>query len=167
MKLLIKSIILVTICFLILKSCTPFLGGSNPLVGQSAPDFSLQALSGEKVNLTQFRDNQPAVIFFWATWCPHCRTQLNDLSQQRSQIEQKGIKIILVDVDESIQEVQNYISSNNIPFNVLLDYDARISEKYHLIGVPTFFFINREGIIVTVEHYLPENYQEILLGLVS
>jgi len=33
------------------------------------------------------------------------------------------------------------------------------------VGVPTFFFVNEEGIIVDVKNVLPDDYQEVLLPL--
>jgi len=163
MKILLKAIILVGLLIVLLKSCSPFQGGPNPLVGQQAPDFTLLTLSGQEQNMTQFRNDQPAVIFFWATWCPHCRKQLKELAQQRDDIEQRGIMIILVDVGESLQDVRNYIQAHRIPFDIFLDEDAVVAEEYHLIGVPTFFLLNRNGIIVEVQHVLPDSYEGLLL----
>jgi len=115
--------------------------------------------------MTQFRSGQPAMIFFWATWCPHCRKQLKELTQNHLAIEANGIKIILVDVGESAREVQEYIYANNISFDVFLDDNAEVAKEYKIVGVPTFFFVNGEGIIVDVKNVLPDDYQEVLLPL--
>jgi peroxiredoxin len=165
MKTFIKIAVLLVVFFVISKSCGPFLGGRNPLIGQLAPDFTLETLSGQEKNMAQFRNGQSAVIFFWATWCPHCRTQLRGLTQQREEIEGKRIKIILVDVGESLREVEAYINAYNISFDVFLDQDALLADGYKIVGVPTFFFVDREGVVIDVQHSLPDNYEEILLGL--
>jgi len=163
MKLLLKVLILIAAFILIFKSCNPFLGGDNPFIGQLAPDFSLVTTSEQEVNMTQFRDGQPAIIFFWATWCPHCHTQLKELTQNRQAIEASEIKIILVDVGESSQQVGEYINANDISFNVFLDENMETASAYKIVGVPTFFFINEEGMILDVKNVLPDNYQNILL----
>jgi len=165
MKLLLKILILAIAFILIIKSCSPFSNIGNSLIGQLAPDFSLETISGQEIRMTQFRSGQPAMIFFWATWCPHCRKQLKELTQNRLAIEANGIKIILVDVGESAREVQEYIYANNISFDVFLDDNAEVAKEYKIVGVPTFFFVNEEGIIVDVKNVLPDDYQEVLLPL--
>ena len=104
-ELFLKVVIVAAVLAWLLKSCTPFSQGPNPLAGQPAPDFTLPTLSGQVKNMTEYRNGRSAIIFFWATWCPHCRKQIKELAQQRSDIEGKGIKIILVDIDESLQEL--------------------------------------------------------------
>ena len=121
MKLLLKIFILTAAFMIIIKSCSPFLGTHNSLVGQVAPDFTLKTTSGQEVNMTHYRSGRPAMIFFWATWCPHCRKQLKELTQNRQEIESNGIKIILVDVGESLEKVSEYVNANNISFDIFLD----------------------------------------------
>jgi peroxiredoxin len=75
-------------------------------------------------------------------------------------IEKKGIKIILVDIGESLPEVQSYIKKNNIRFEVLLDEDEKVSEQYNLVGVPTLVFVDKDGLARAVEHSIPDNYEE-------
>jgi len=36
-----------------------------------------------------------------------------------------------------------------------------------LLGFRHFFFVNRTGVIVAVENYLPDKFEEILLRLAS
>ncbi len=139
----------------------PFLG--NPLVGQAAADFTLKTLQGPLVNMTQFRDNKSAIIFFWATWCPHCRAALKELDKQSEQIEKSGIKLILVDVGESAKEVSAYVAKNHIDLTVFLDEDSSLGDPYAIIGVPTFVLVDQEGMVRSVEHALPDNYKDILL----
>ena len=133
----------------------------NPLVGEKAPDFSLKTVSGQEVNLTKFRNSQNTIIFFWATWCPHCREQLQELTSQRAdEIRKKGIKLLLVDVEETPAEVSAYVKKYKIPFDVVVDEDSRVSEEYNIVGVPTFFFVDRQGIVQSVEHEISKDYEE-------
>ena len=134
----------------------------NPLVGQKAPDFTLKTFNGEKVNMTKFRDNKSAILFFWATWCPHCREALRDLNKNRADIESKGIKVILVDMEEGEQEVRRYMERNKIDMTVFLDEESSLADPYGIIGVPTFVFVDSQGMVTAVEHSLPRNYEEIL-----
>lgn len=138
----------------------PFL--VNPLIGKPAKSFTLETLSGKKMSLEEFREGKKAIVFFWATWCPHCRQAITKLNGQKDELEKKDIRIILVDIGESKPEVRRYVEMKEIVFDVFLDSDSSVAERYEIIGVPTFYFINKEGIINDVQHELPRNYDQIL-----
>ena len=139
-----------------------FLFMQNPLVGQSAPDFTLKIADGNKVNMTKLRDNQSAIIFFWATWCPHCAEAIKELNGNLKQFESKGIKLMLVDLGETEREVKAYMARNKLGATVFLDEDTSLAENYGIIGVPTLVFVDPKGVVKAVEHSLPDDYEKIL-----
>ncbi|MCK5580942.1 MAG: TlpA family protein disulfide reductase [Candidatus Omnitrophica bacterium] len=136
----------------------------NPMVGEVAPDFILETLNGGKKSLEEFRDGDPAIVFFWATWCLHCRTQLKELNDSAAEIQEKGIKLVLVDLGESSSQVRAYLKDNGVSLNVFLDKTSEIAEEYGVVGIPTFYFLDKKGIIQAVEHDIPENHEALLLG---
>ena len=86
----------------------------NPHIGKPVPEFKVKTLSGAETALSDFRDGKKAIVFFWATWCPHCRTALKQLNKESEQIAQKDIKLVIVDVGESAREVKAYADKNKI-----------------------------------------------------
>ncbi len=138
-----------------------FLKSQN--TGKPAADFTLKNLKGEDVNMTAYRDGKRAIIFFWATWCPHCREALEHLNKNFAEIEKKNIKVILVDVGEGAADVSEHFKRHNITMDVLLDTNNSLAEAYSIVGVPTFYFIDEKGIAQAVKHSLPKDY-EILFG---
>lgn len=133
----------------------------NSLTGKPAPDFTLKTTGGQDLNLTEFRASQKAIIFFWATWCPHCRTALKDLNRDAADIQKRNIKLILVDIQEENDVVKAYLKRSAITMDVFLDLDAAVSESYGIVGVPTFVFVNESGIVKSVEHSLPADYEAV------
>ena len=131
----------------------------HPLKGKPAPDFTLDTLNGSQ-NLAQVRQGQKAILFFWATWCPHCREQLQELDSRKGEFKSKNIEIVLVDLAESEQLVRQYMKKENIRFNVFLDRNSTVTEQYGVYGVPTYFFVDEQGVVQTVEHFLPEDYEK-------
>ena len=67
-----------------------FFNAENPLVGKQATNFTLNTVSGANKSMTEFRDGNSAIIFFWATWCPNCHEHLLELSKQDFDSKIKG-----------------------------------------------------------------------------
>ncbi len=125
-------------------------------------DFTLPTVSGAKMSLADFRKQDKAIVFFWATWCPHCRKELGDLVQKKEEFAKKGIKIALVDIGEEETAVKQYLQKNKVDFTVFLDQETAVAESYNVVGVPTFYLIDKQGIVHDVQYSLPPNYDEIL-----
>lgn len=134
----------------------------NPLVGKKAPDFTLSTVDGEEVNMTEFRGGQKAIIFFWATWCPHCRRALNVLNEKQEEFRKKGIKLIPVDNGESPGEVRAYLEKTGIDMKMLVDEEDSLVELYNVFGIPMFIFIDQSGEIRSIKHSLPADYEKLL-----
>ena len=133
----------------------------NENIGKPVKDFTLKIVNGEETSLEKFRDGQKAIIFFWATWCPHCRVQLGELNKNQSAIEKKNIKIVLVDVGESEAQVSKYMEKNKIDLDVFLDGESKVSDLYGLIGVPTFYYVGDDGKVIDVQHSLTDDIGKV------
>ncbi|MFA5261679.1 MAG: TlpA disulfide reductase family protein [Candidatus Omnitrophota bacterium] len=167
MKIIGRFVVILLVSFLAINgsyAMGQFFFFENPLIGQKAPDFTLNSIYQKNLNLTAVRDGKPVIIFFWATWCPHCRVQLDMIHTNQAALKTKGIQVALVDLGESEKQVQSYMSVNNISMDVFLDEDASVSDAYGVIGIPTFILVNAEGIVRAVEHEIPEDYEQILFS---
>lgn len=134
----------------------------HPLEGKVAPDFTLNTLTKKDVNFSEFRNGQSAVLFFWATWCPHCRVEIKVLSEKKDELQEKGIKIILIDIEETAEQITDYFNRSGISADVFLDKDAVVAESYSIMGVPSYFLINNDGVVESVGHVFPEDLEKIL-----
>ena len=133
----------------------------NENIGKPARDFTLKTVGGVDTSFSGFRKQDKAIVFFWATWCPHCRRELGNLNQMQEQLSRKGIKVALVDIGEDENTVRQYLQKNNIQATVFLDEDSSVAESYDVVGVPTFYIIGADGIVRGVDHSLPENYETV------
>lgn len=134
----------------------------NESIGKPAQDFTLPTVGGTKMGLADFRKQDKAIVFFWATWCPHCRKELGNLVQKKEELAQKGIKVALVDVGEDEATVKQYLQKNKVGFTVFLDQETAVAESYNVVGVPMFWLIDKQGVVRDVQYSLPLNYDEIL-----
>jgi thiol-disulfide isomerase/thioredoxin len=114
-----------------------------------AIDFQLQSIDGNQVALTDFR-GKPVLLNFWATWCGPCDFEMPLLQQiyEETKWQQEELVILAVNLQESADEVQYYLAANGYAFTALLDVNGAVSNKYDIRGIPTTFFIDKDGIIV-------------------
>ncbi len=141
-------------------------GGVNaqesPLIGTVAPDFTLELLSGKPASMSELVKDGKAILFFFATWCPHCREQLKAIHEQKAEMEKDQINVLLVDIGESKATLSKFLSSRNIDSDAFLDTDSFVANIYQVMGVPTLVFIGKDRKIRLVEYGLPEDYRKIL-----
>ncbi|MFT5170179.1 MAG: cytochrome c biogenesis protein CcmG/thiol:disulfide interchange protein DsbE [Lysobacterales bacterium] len=133
----------------------------NPNVGKAALDFTLPTTTNKAVNFTEYRGDDKAIIFFWATWCPNCPKHLKALSEKEQMMLDKGIKVVAIDLGESINVVAKYAKRKKVDLDIFVDVDSKLEEPYGLIGVPTFFFVGNDGVIKAVKHSLPADLDKI------
>lgn len=127
-----------------------------------AADVILNDLKGKAVNISSYL-GKPTILFFWTTWCPYCRKEIKALNQMYPQLKKEGITVFAVNIGESEYTVQRFFMSNALSFGVLLDKDAVAADKYGVVGVPTYVFMDKSGHVTSDQHVLPTDYKKFLL----
>ena len=119
--------------------------GVGPAVGLAAPDFTLQTLDGGNFQLSAQR-GRPVVLNFWATWCGPCQ---NELPALQKAAEHLGDQVVFAAIDqgEAAGVIQPYVDKLGLTFTIPLDADGQIGVDYNVKGLPTTFFIDRNGVI--------------------
>lgn len=121
----------------------------SPKEGSLAPDFILERLEGGDLRLSDLR-GQAVVLNFWATWCVSCRKEIPQLVAAYDRYRDQGLEIVAVDLQESKAIVRSYAQDFGMDFPIVIDKDGRVAKAYRLLGVPTTFFIDREGVVRSV-----------------
>jgi len=111
-----------------------------------APDFTLQTLEGRKVKLSDYR-GQVVLLNTWATWCPPCRAEMPILEAYYREHKEDGFVVLAVNSQESAGAVATFIQAESFTFPVLLDLEGVVMDEYRVQGLPTSFFIDREGVL--------------------
>lgn len=118
---------------------------SVPSVGKPAPDIDLQNIEGETVRLSDLR-GKIVVVNFWATWCGPCVYEM-PMFQEMYEEYSSDLEILAVNNQESEDEVLPFIEKMGLTYEILYDLDARVALEYQVLGFPTTFFVDREGLI--------------------
>ncbi len=115
--------------------------------GDKAPAFTLPALNGRPVSLSDFR-GKVVMVHFWATWCPPCVEELPTLVPLNQSLAGKDFEMLAVSVDEGGAEaVTSFMHRNNLNVPVLLDTAHEISSHYGTYKFPETYILDREGIV--------------------
>jgi peroxiredoxin (alkyl hydroperoxide reductase subunit C) len=125
-------------------------------VGQAAPDFTLPAISGEKVRLSQYRGKKNVVISFVpAAFTPVCSDQWPGYNMARGLFEQHNAILLGITVD-SIPTLSAWTRQmgSELWFPVLSDFwpHGAVAAKFGLLrkdGVSerALIFIDQKGVI--------------------
>ncbi len=124
-------------------------------VGDRAPDFSLPAVSGEKISLNQYRGKKNIVISFVpAAWTPVCSDQWPGYNIIKNIFEKNDAILIGITVD-NIPTLYAWTSEmGDLWFPVLSDFwpHGAVATKYGVLrsdGVSerALFVIDKKGII--------------------
>lgn len=117
-------------------------------VNAPAPDFALQAHTGELVKLSDFQ-GQKVVLFFVRTYnCYTCRQHVEHLGRNYADFTKQGAKILII-LHADMVSAQGYAEVTRAPFPVLADPKHEVYEAFGLDRV--FMFSTRTGSIIIDE----------------
>lgn len=106
------------------------------------PPLAGQTLDGQPFDLARLR-GQPAVIYFWASWCPICRAMQGGIAA----IAKHHPLVSVAMQSGSRAELVKYMQEQNFLVSTLPDEDGDISRRYGLRGVPAVFVLGPDGTI--------------------
>lgn len=131
----------------------------NPREGFSAPDFTLELLGGgqagpeetRRVTLSELR-GKVVLINFWATWCPPCRAEMPAIEKVYRTFKPLGLEVLAVNLTDQDSEtaVAAFVQELGLTFPIPLDRNGDVSARYTLRGLPSTFFVDRQGVIRSV-----------------
>ena len=98
--------------------------GHNPprfdgdVVGRKAPMFSLDQLSGGKMNLSDYEDKF-VILNFWASWCAPCRAEIPAFNNVQNKYKDKGVSFLGVAIEDK-EDVERFL--NEVPMDYPTSY---------------------------------------------
>lgn len=117
-----------------------------PVLRKGRPDAELDAALGDgRLSLDELR-GRPAVVNFWASWCPPCREEAPVLEQGwRTNQEVRFIGINMQDVTDDAKE---FIDEFGVSYPNVRDGGDSVARRWETRALPETFFLDRGGRIV-------------------
>lgn len=123
-------------------------------VGKELPSLGVTYL-GTQPDLK----GKPAIVEFWATWCPPCRTSIPHLNEINKKFKDKGLVVIGIS-DESKEVVEKFQKTTPMEYHVAVG-GAEIQKKFDINGIPHAFIVGKDGKIVWEGHPMRLTDKEI------
>ena len=112
------------------------------VAGDSAPDFTITADTGQTVSVPNFK-GKLLVLNFWASWCPPCVEETPSLSQFAATYAPKGVVVLGVSVDKDEKAYKNFLQRFKPNFLTAREFKAH--EDYGTFMYPETYIIDAKG----------------------
>lgn len=122
--------------------------------GDRVPAFTMQDLQGRSVDFADLA-GRVVVLNFWATWCKPCVREIPLLDQMHARFAADGATVLGLAVGERADTVSTFLEEFGIDYPVWVDppgdpVSASLVERFGVVGFPTTFFIDRQGVVQDV-----------------
>jgi peroxiredoxin len=121
---------------------------SHPSTRVLAPPLPKTALRGRGITVGALR-GRPAVIVFYASWCPGCHTEAPAVRQFAASAAGRG-RVVAVD-DDDYGNARAFVRRYHWSFPVLADPNGVASDAYGVGHLPTTVVLNSSGEIVATD----------------
>lgn len=123
-----------------------FLPESSIVTKEPAPDFTLKLIDGGNFKFSDHK-GKPVLINFLASWCLPCKEEIPVLEKIAREYSSKGVVFLGIAVDDTEENMNKLIEKFDVTLPVGLDKTTDIQEAFGIYGIPTTYFIGKDGII--------------------
>jgi cytochrome c biogenesis protein CcmG/thiol:disulfide interchange protein DsbE len=149
------AVVIAAVAALVLLLFYGLTGGGGGSLGplsvpkRPAPNFSLELfdISGGGTFSKADLAGRPAVVNFWASWCPPCKEEAPHLEQVWQEYKDRGVVFLGINVQDNDDDARAFIKKYGITYLNGPD-KSDIALDFGMLAVPETFFIDQEGQIV-------------------
>lgn len=131
-------------------SHSPGGGAPETLVGAEAPNFKLDRLNGDQLDLHDFIKGRPALITFWGLACAPCRQEAPTLTELHKKYGREFSIVAVNGYNDDLEAVTNYATNERLTHPIVLQGKTVSDDLYQVGAYPTAFWVDRNG---TITHY--------------
>lgn len=139
--------------------------GSAASASDPLPAFILPALGGGVFNSADLK-GKPAVINFFASWCPSCWVEIPHIQAAFQDYKGQGLHVLGIGVLDSEESVRWMVSKLGITYPTAYDTKGdTVGNILRLRAMPTTLFVDRQGIVrVRWQGFLDKETLRRLIG---
>ena len=125
----------------------------KPVVGNMAPDFTMNDTEGKPVSLSQYK-GQYVLVDFWASWCGPCRGENPNVVAAYKKYKNKNFTVLGVSLDEDKDAWMKAIQKDELTWKHISDlkgWQSAVVPVYGIEGIPYNVLLDPEGKILATE----------------
>jgi peroxiredoxin len=123
------------------------------VVGNFAPDFTMNDTEGKSVSLSQYK-GQYVLVDFWASWCGPCRGENPNVVAAYKKYKNKNFTVLGVSLDEDKDAWMKAIQKDGLTWKNISDlkgWQSAVVPVYGIEGIPYNVLLDPEGKILATE----------------
>ena len=128
---------------LLISGCSESTTG-QPAAMEAAPDFKMTLFEGGDFQLNA-QKGKVVVINFFASWCVSCGEETPVIEKVSHKYPPQTVVFLAIAVDDTEKKAKEFKKKMGMTMPGGLDKTGKIKEAYGIYGMPTTFFIDRNG----------------------
>lgn len=121
----------------------------NEMEAEGVPDFSIEDIDGNRVELSDFKD-KIVILSFWASWCEPCVQEFPSLVHLIK--EMKGDVVLLaISADHSLEALQAFIKAFDAKdpnIKIMWDKSQRVAGLYGTEILPESYILGYQNKVI-------------------
>lgn len=112
-----------------------------------APNCSLASLTDtQRHELSDIRA-KVRYVDFWASWCGPCAQSFPFMNAMTQEFRERGLQIVGINVDEHADAARTFLQQHPADFRILADATGGCPKSFKVMGMPSSYLIDRNGVI--------------------
>ena len=132
-----------------------------------APDFNIALFEGGNFQLSA-QKGKVVVINFFASWCVSCGEETPVIEIASRKYAPQSVAFLAIAVDDTEKKAKAFMKKTGLSIPAGLDKTGKIKDDYGIYGMPTTFFIDKNGKVsyfhagVVTEELLKQEIDKLL-----
>ncbi|TCO42866.1 TlpA family protein disulfide reductase [Dokdonella fugitiva] len=114
--------------------------------GVRASPWEGRGADGHSIRFDPDHLERPAILMFWATWCPYCKALMPHVQTVYDAAGKAKLDVYAIDIQDDGDPVAE-LRERGQTFTLVRDGDA-IAKQYGVKGTPGLLLVDRSGAIV-------------------
>jgi len=111
---------------------------------EAAPDFNITLFEGGDFQLSA-QKGKVVVINFFASWCISCGEETPVIEKISHKYAPQTVVFLAIAVDDTEKKAKAFMKKMGMTIPAGLDKTGKIKDAYGIYGMPTTFFIDKNG----------------------